>query len=140
MAFPKKLLLLEFARDNYQSALKQFQLAFLQDAYFLFFEADLDMCVRRVYERSSNPISCNDHFISEQMIRSYYSEDNRPYLTYSLLADYGISDKRVHVIDNTESRREFKKQIENFVQTFLAHEQGRGKFIEFQQATPLESV
>ena len=140
MSFPKKILLLEFARDNYQSALKQFQPAFLQDAYFLFFEADLDMCVRRVYERSSNPVSCNDHFISEQMIRSYYSEDNRPYLTYSLLADYGISDKRVRIINNTESRKEFKEQIENFVQSFLAHEQSGGECIKFQQGTPLESV
>ncbi len=132
MSFPKKLLLLEFARDNYQRALKQFQPAFLQDAYFLFFEANIDMCVRRVYERSTNPTSCNDHFISEQMIRSYYSEDNKPYLTYNLLADYGISDKRVRVINNTGSRKEFKEQIKSFVQAFLDHEHNRGEFIEFR--------
>jgi adenylate kinase family enzyme len=132
MSFPKKLLLLEFARDNYQRALKQFQPGFLQDAYFLFFEATIDMCVRRVYERSSNPTSWNDHFISEQMIRSYYSDDNRPYLTYNLLADYGISDKRVRVINNTGSRPEFKEQIKSFVQTFLDHEDEGEECIEFR--------
>ncbi len=119
--FSKKLLLLEFARDNYQSALKQFQPTFLKDAYFLFFEANIDMCVQRVYQRSSNPASCNDHFISEQMIRSYYREDNKPYMTYKLLADYGISDKRVRVINNMGSRKEFKAQIKNFVYTIMKH-------------------
>ena len=132
MSFSKKLLLLEFARDNYQSALRQFQPAFLKDAYFLFFEANIDTCVRRVYERSSNPISRNDHFISEQMIRSYYHEDNRPYLTYNLLADYGISDKRVRVINNIGSRKEFKEQIRSFVQNFLDHEQDREQIAEFR--------
>nr|MBA2682852.1 hypothetical protein [Ktedonobacteraceae bacterium] len=132
MSFPKKLLLLEFARDNYQRALRQFQPAFLQDSYFLFFEASLDMCIRRVYERSSNPTSWNDHFISEQMIRSYYSQDNQPYLTYNLLADYGISDKRVRVINNTGSRKEFNAQLESFVQTFLDREHDGGEFTEFQ--------
>jgi len=121
MPSSKKLLLLEFARDNYQSALKQFQPAFLQDAYFLFFEANIDMCVQRVYQRSTNPASCDDHFISEQMIRSYYREDNKPYMTYKLLADYGISDKRVRVINNMGSRKEFKVQIKNFVNSILEY-------------------
>ncbi|GAC1368307.1 MAG: hypothetical protein NVSMB44_34630 [Ktedonobacteraceae bacterium] len=117
----KKLLLLEFARNNYRCALQQFQPGFLRDAYFLFFEANIDTCVQRVYQRSSNPSSCNDHFISEQMIRSYYHEDNKPYLTYNLLADYGISDKRVRMINNMGSRKEFKAQIKSFVNTILEH-------------------
>ncbi len=131
----KKLLLLEFARDNYQDALKQFQPTFLKDAYFLFFEANIDMCVRRVYERSSNPTSCDDHFISEEMIRSYYHEDNRPYLTYNLLADYGISDKKVRVINNVGSRMEFKAQVKSFVETIL--EQDKEDLAEFR---PLQDV
>lgn len=138
MAFSKRLLLLEFARDNYQKALKQFQPAFLRDAYFLFFEANIEMCVRRVYERSSNPLSCNDHFISEQMIRSYYHEDNRPYLTYNLLADYGISDKKVRVINNTGSRKELKVQIKSFVKTIV--EPNRGGLAEFRSCRSIEET
>ena len=138
IAFSRKLLLLEFARDNYQKALKQFQPAFLKDAYFLFFEANIDTCVRRVYERSSNPTSCNDHFISEQMIRSYYHEENRPYLTYNLLADYGISDKRVRVINNSGSRKEFKAQIRSFVKTILEH--NREGLAEFRPQRSVEET
>ncbi|GCE25948.1 hypothetical protein KDA_14320 [Dictyobacter alpinus] len=114
-----KLLLIEFARNDYIQALQQFQPAFLQDAYFIFFEADLDTCVTRVYERSYHPSNRDDHFISEEMIRGYYQQENNEHLIYQLLAQYGISKKRVCIIHNTGTRKKFYEQLRHFVSSFL---------------------
>lgn len=113
----KTLLLLEFARDDYWHALKQFHSSFLRDSYFLVLNADLNTCIHRVYQRSFHPIYHDDHFISEEMIRSYYQEDNGLDLSARLQAEYGISHTRVHIIDNTKSRAHFCTQIRTFLET-----------------------
>ena len=114
----KTLLLLEFARDDYWHALKQFHPHFLQDSYFLVLDADINTCVHRVYERSFHPTYHDDHFISEEMIRSYYQEDNGLHLPATLQAEYGISHTRVHIIDNTKSRAHFYTQIRTFLESY----------------------
>ncbi|GHO89639.1 ATP-binding protein [Dictyobacter formicarum] len=113
-AHPRTLLLLEFARKDYMQALQQFQPAFLQNAGFLFFEADLDTCVSRVYERAYHPTNPDDHFISEEMLRSYYQEDNSVYLIYNMLSSYGIDENNIHIIHNNGSRRSFYEQVRHF--------------------------
>jgi adenylate kinase family enzyme len=112
-------LLLEFARNDYWQALKQFNSHFLQDAYFLFLEADIETCIQRVYNRSYHPTSHDDHFISEEMIRSYYHEDNKLYLIHNMLTEYAISDSRIRIIDNTGSRSNFYGQIRSFLEIFI---------------------
>ncbi|GLV57622.1 hypothetical protein KDH_44580 [Dictyobacter sp. S3.2.2.5] len=111
---PRTVLLLEFARNDYMQALQQFQPRFLQNACFLFFEADLDTCVDRVYTRAYHPTNADDHFISEEMLRSYYHEDNRVHLIYQLLSSYGVSENNICVIHNNSTRRNFYEQVRRF--------------------------
>lgn len=118
LAQPHKLLLIEFARNDYIQALKQFQPTFLRNSYFIFFEADLDLCVNRVYQRAYHPTNRDDHFISEEMIRSYYQEENDELHIYQLLAQYGISKKRICIIQNTGTRKKFYEYIRYFVSGF----------------------
>ncbi len=119
MALPDTLLLIEFARNDYIQALQQFQSSFLRTAYFLFLKADLDTCVSRVYERSYHPTNRDDHFISEEMIRSYYQKDQNTYLIHNLLSAYGVSDKQIHMIENKGSKHRFYEQIRLCMQGLL---------------------
>lgn len=111
MANPDTLLLIEFARNDYIQALQQFQRPFLHSAYFLFLKADLDICVSRVYQRSYHPTNRNDHFISEEMIRSYYQKDQNTLLIHDLLSSYGVSDRQIYMIENKSTRHRFYEQI-----------------------------
>jgi adenylate kinase family enzyme len=111
MAIPDTLLLIEFARNDYIQALQQFQRSFLRSAYFLFLKADLDTCVNRVYERSYHPTNRDDHFISEEMIRSYYQKDQNTSLIHDLLSSYGVSERQIHMIENKDTRHGFYEQI-----------------------------
>lgn len=47
----KQLVLIEFARENYQSAFRAFDPAFLQDASFLFLDVSITICRNRVSHR-----------------------------------------------------------------------------------------
>lgn len=111
---PHTLLLLEFARRDYMQALQQFHPDFLRSARFIFFEANLDTCVNRVYERAYHPTNSDDHFISEEMLRSYYQEDNKVHLIYKLLTSYDISEDNICVIHNNSTRRNFYEQVRRF--------------------------
>lgn len=92
---PKTLLLLEFARGAYPADLWScFPPQLLENAYYLFFQADLDLCVERVRQRSSNAGHADDHYVSEEVIRKYYQEDGQT----SLLANRERA--RVGVIGN----------------------------------------
>ncbi|GCE18135.1 hypothetical protein [Dictyobacter kobayashii] len=124
---PKTLLLLEFARNDYMQALQQFHPAFLRNAYFLFFEADLDTCINRVYKRAYHPTNQDDHFISEEMLRSYYQQENKAYLIYNMLSHYGISEDRIRIIHNTGTRRKFYEQIRQFVIALLTQHADKHK-------------
>src|SRR5579859_8151792 len=43
----QKVIIIEFARDDYQKTLLKFHPDFLKDAYFVCVDADLDICIQR---------------------------------------------------------------------------------------------
>jgi adenylate kinase family enzyme len=120
-AHDKQFLLLEFARNDYHQALQQFKPEFLQDSYFLFFTTDIDTCIHRVYQRSCHPTFNDDHFISEEMIRTYYHEDY-PLQPYRLCHEHGINERRIRIIDNSGSRTAFYQQIKAFTEALISRD------------------
>ena len=121
MAIPDTLLLIEFARNDYIQALQQFQRSFLRSAYFLFLKADLDTCVNRVYQRSYHPTNSDDHFISEEMIRSYYQRDQNTSLIHDLLCSYGVGERQIYMIENKGTRHRFYEQIKACIHEMLGY-------------------
>src|SRR5581483_9637093 len=73
-----ELIIIEFARQDYQHAFKQFSSSFLKDSYFLFIEADVATCIERVKERSINPATEDDFFVSDFIITEYYGKQIIP--------------------------------------------------------------
>lgn len=119
MSNKQKIILIEFARDDYKKALGFFRPDFLRDAYFLFLDVNIDTCIERVHERIAHPISVDDHFVSDKIIRCYYHRDNKEYIVTNLIGDYEIKEQQVVIIDNTKSRQCFDGDIIQFVDGIL---------------------
>ena len=95
---PEEIILIEFARNNYQNAFKQFSQEFLQDAYFLYLKVDVETCKRRIRERIIHPITPDDHYVSEYIFGTYYGGDDGQYISNILEKDYKIEKDRVWLL------------------------------------------
>ncbi len=116
------LVTIEFARNDYREALQQFTAPFLKDAYFLFLDADIETCLRRVHERVANSISLDDHpSFSDAIFRSYYQKENAAYMAARLQREFGIH-KPVKIINNTGSLDDFMRRIEQVADEIFRQE------------------
>ena len=106
-----RLCIVEFARDDYCNALGMFDpelLPLIRDAYFLFIDADIPTCIKRIHARVAKPNTertLDDHFVSNYIFDAYYQRDRRQYLasTASQLSErFHIQENHIHVITNTE--------------------------------------
>lgn len=139
-ATEKVLLLIEFARDDYSSALKLFSSDFLQDAYFPFIDADLETCIQRIHRRITYDYpgqpKTDNHFVSDEILRNYYSGENKQYMTENLRKDFGIK-KGIGVVDNTRSWREFMDAVFWFVDIIFWQEISNRKLASGNVSWPL---
>ena len=105
---PNEILFVEFAREDYEDALlKYFPSDILQDAYFLFIDVDLDKCIERIEERMHNPTPPDDHYISQEKLREYYTNQKFPTNATFL--------GTLKFVDNNGSEQDFMQNIDNFV-------------------------
>ena len=120
----KELLLIEFARDSYENALRIFGNESLQDAYLLYMNLDLETCIERL-ERRLGDGSKFSHFVSNEIMRRYYFRDDwleggyQGYLQG--LQSQGIRTYP-HKIDNTGSFDQLRKSAKEFVEKHLLRE------------------
>ena len=117
-----ELIVIEFARDDYKHALKQFSTTFLKDSYFLFIEADIKTCIQRVKGRVTNPPTQDNHFVSEDIMIEYYGK-------YSVIPNFKsdlhveIDKKRVKTINSRGSLEAFNVKVEGYIKAILDHAQ-----------------
>lgn len=117
-----ELILLEFARDDYSHALQQFGSDLLQDAYILYLKVDLEACIGRIHKRIDCGYDEFDHFVSDDIMRSYYGSDDwldgRLHEYLNLLRNSGIHvDARE--IDNSGSLDQLTDKVKGIVNTWL---------------------
>jgi thymidylate kinase len=117
----EELIVIEFARDDYTKALKQFSPAFLKDAYFLFIKADLKTCVQRVKDRVNNPPTIDNHFVSEDIFTKYYSKLDIS-LNFKKNLPVSIDRKRIKVINSRGTMQDFNAKVEEYIGAVLPHE------------------
>ncbi len=117
-----KLILIEFARDDYSEVLRTFDNEILHDAYFLFLHSDIDVCIQRILTRTAHHITIHDHYVSKEIIESYYARDNRSYILSQFAKDYNLDYERVTVIDNMSSWDDFMQQIKKFTNDLFERE------------------
>lgn len=112
----KEIVLIEFARNDYHRAFRQFNNSFLRDVYLLFLEAEIDICEQRIRDRVVNPHTGDDYFVSNDIFNSYY-RDNKPILWSDLITEFGFEQPKVKAIDNNGSLLDVIPQINEFVES-----------------------
>ncbi|SRR6266446_1565870 len=111
----QKMLLIEFSRNDYRSAFRYFNQDFLQDAYFLYLNTDIDICKERIRERIINPSTEDDYFVSDYIFNAYYHQDDGRCISDILASDFKVEDRRVKIINNSCSLREASEEITPFI-------------------------
>lgn len=114
------LLLVEFARSNYQHAFTCFSPGFLDGAYFLFLDAAINTCIQRTYQRIRNPRTENDYFVAEHVFERYYRNRNKEYLySPSFRKEYRVDAQRFKGIRDTGQMAENHLHVLQFVNGML---------------------
>jgi adenylate kinase family enzyme len=109
-------IILELARADYVATLKQFNPAFLQGAYFLLIYSGIKTCIDRVNERTAHPVTPDDHYVSDRIMKDYYQNDNLLYIPTKLASDFKVPNSRIRIISNTESLQTFIRRIDKFIE------------------------
>ena len=117
-----ELVIIEFARNNYSQAFMQFSRDFLRDAYFLFIEADIETCIRRIRVGIDDHQSKGIHFVSNDIITGYYGTDCKPYFLSDMSTDFDIPLDTIRVIENTSHYDAFLEKIHQFGENMLKRE------------------
>ena len=113
------IVVIEFARCDYRNALEEFGKGFMQDAYFLFIDSDIESCVHRVQERVRHPDTLDDHFTSE-FVFECYRQGHSNYIASTLCilkTIYGIDDQEIRIVDNSRlhSKEDLYEEMKAFV-------------------------
>jgi adenylate kinase family enzyme len=116
----EELIIIEFARDDYRKAFKIFDPQFLRSSYFIFVDADIETCIRRIHDRiASCPATEDNHYVSEHIIKSYYDRDNWEYMGSHLKKFYGIEEQRIEAVYNMGSLQEYIDRVNRFADTIF---------------------
>ena len=115
----KEIVLIEFARNDYVRAFQQFNDAFLQDAFFLYLEAEISTCKVRIRNRINNPICEDDYNVSEYIFETYYQKDDGKELSDILDREYKVDQQQVRIIDNNCSLEVASRNISPLIDTVI---------------------
>jgi gluconate kinase len=120
-----EIILIEFARRSYREVLRIFSDDFLRDAYFFYIEADVDTCVQRIQQRvaSFTPEKWSEdyHYVPEEILRSYFNQDDWHYMQREFQQDFNIQ-KEVVVYRNGGSYIELMVEVEEFMRIVFLRE------------------
>lgn len=119
-----EIILIEFARSDYLHAFQNFTETFLQDAYFLFLDVDIELGMKRVKDRVKHPdpASRDDHYVSKYTFEFYHQKDNAKYLSSvsrKLIIKYGINSHHIKIMDNRGSKRSFWNDANGIIKTIV---------------------
>ena len=108
------IIFVEFARDAYEKVFQRFSPALLKDAYILFVEAALNVCIKRVYERAVELHGPDHHFLSDKIMMTYYKEDHWFYMNNFFEEQFGIKRQHLKTIYNDGSLPQLEANSEAF--------------------------
>jgi hypothetical protein len=112
---------IEFARNDYRAALNIFSPLFLRDAYIFFIDSDLEYCIRRVQERVTDPPLPDHHFVSEYVMRTYYSNHNWEYVVSQGGQEHKLC-KEIITVHNDGPLAVLLEDVSIFAERIFLHE------------------
>lgn len=117
----EEIIVIEFARQDYNQALSLFSASFLKNSYFLFVEADVTTCLERIKERLTNPTLQDNFFVSKLIITAYYGKQIIP-TVIKVGNDDSIDKRNVKTINSRGSLSDFNRKVEDLIEGILAQE------------------
>jgi thymidylate kinase len=119
----KKLVLIEFSRNDYHDAFQLLNRSFLTHAYFLYFYAEVEVCKKRIQHRVADPrFEEDDHPVSDYIFENYYYGDDEEHLAEILASDYKVDGQRVLIVNNNGSLQEVLGGIITFMDAMFEDE------------------
>lgn len=116
----KAFVTIEFARNDYKQVWPIFDPAFLQGTYFLFIDANHEICKTRIHRRvQEDPTNLDNHFVSDDILNQYYDSNklgNRTYMLRDFPVDFSIDPAHIKVIDNNQGESDFLSLIHTFLE------------------------
>jgi hypothetical protein len=124
-AATKKLLIIEFARDEYREAIEDIMRSvFASNAHILFTHADTGICLQRIHERALHPHCEDDHpSCSDRFFIRYYGTDNRKFI--QTLHEQYSPDQCVGIVESDGTLDQFKQCVSSFWKKVLCNNAAR---------------
>ncbi len=119
-----KLVIIEFARSNYQAALERFGEDFLKESYFLFLSSALEECMKRIEQRARHPVYEGDRYISRRTMEAFYFSDDILATRRMLETTYELDRQRVRIMRNSSTEELFLARVRQFVRSVIHEESG----------------
>jgi shikimate kinase len=110
--------IIEFARSDYGRAFQNFSPAFLQGAFFLFLDVDIETGIKRVKNRAQHPVYRDDHYVSQYTFEFYRQRDNVEFLTsvsQQLMSQYNTRSENIRILNNRGPQRNTQKDVNDIV-------------------------
>lgn len=124
----KDLLIVEFARNEYKSVFSDIPPVLYKDSFIIYFESELQTCIRRIQDRISNIQTAADyrgalekvvdnHLISPTYMLENFSQDNFEYMAdpTGFAADFGIDPQRLLALRNNGQGEEVSAGLTDFI-------------------------
>lgn len=115
----EELVIIEFARQDYNQAFHLISDSFLRDSYFLFLDSDVKTCIQRVKDRVTVPPTPDNHFVSENILIGYYGKQLIPH-TIKTKKGENVAKDRIKIVSNRGELPKFHLKIENFIEYVMA--------------------
>jgi len=114
---PKKITFIEFARDNYKKAFKNFSSEILKNSVILYVKTSFETCLKRNEERFKRKRDIDDHIVLPNIMESYYKTDD---IEQSLLKNKKIELENIFILENDNiSIEELKSRLDDFVKFYI---------------------
>lgn len=130
-----EIIVIEFARNDYQRAFSQFNKNFLQDIFIIYLGADIKVCQQRISDRVFvREYPDDDYPVSNYIFEKYYYGDNGRDLPHFLEQIYEVGRYRVLAIDNNSTLEEAAASIIPFIDAIIDYISAKG------MALPIEPL
>jgi len=121
-ATSRKIVIIEFARNNYRRAFEQFSSGFLESSCFLYLDVEVEVCKQRIRDRVAKPRHKDDYPVSEYIFETYYYGDDGEHISLYLENNHKIEQHRVLAIDNNGPLKSVGKRVNSFIDAIMTAE------------------
>lgn len=118
-----KIVMLEFARDNYSKALKNFSDYVRLRSLLIYIWAPFNTCMESNRERFRNKKNVDDHIVPEALMKTYYRTDDLD-LIYRENADdipNEFSGWELNIFDNSNRNMSPERKIDIFLESIRGY-------------------